>query len=84
MDPQPKFGPSEISYNVVSLLRVYGVPLLMCMVVMFLQQFCGINAVLFYLKDIFIKAGSDMDPGLAAFIGTPVVVVVAPSVPSGT
>ena len=30
---------------------------------MFLQQFCGVNAVIFYAEIIFIKAGSSVEPG---------------------
>ena len=47
---------------------VYLRPFLIMIALMFFQQFAGINAVLFYLKDVFIKAGSTMDPGLSAFI----------------
>ena len=35
---------------------------------MFFQQFCGINAVLFYLQQIFQAVHSDMDTGLQAFL----------------
>lgn len=34
----------------------------------FFQQFCGINAVLFYMTVIFSAAGSDMDPDIAVII----------------
>lgn len=47
---------------------VYLRPFLIMIGLMFFQQFAGINAVLFYLKDVFIKAGSDMDAGLSAFL----------------
>ena len=30
---------------------------------MFLQQFCGVNVVIFYSQSIFIKAGSSIEPG---------------------
>lgn len=35
---------------------------------MFLQQFCGINAIAFYYQTFFVQAGSDLDPGLSATI----------------
>ncbi|CAG5021021.1 unnamed protein product [Parnassius apollo] len=34
----------------------------------FFQQFCGINAVLFYMSTIFSAAGSDLDPSIATII----------------
>jgi hypothetical protein len=41
----------------------------MAMALMFFQQFSGINAVIFYLQDIFDASGTDMElPGLSAFI----------------
>ncbi len=41
----------------------YVKPFAIVMVLMFLQQFCGANAVIFYVQTIFIDAGSHMDPG---------------------
>lgn len=32
---------------------------------MFLFQFCGINAIVFYLTDIFLEAGFEVQDGLA-------------------
>ena len=58
----------SLSYVKLVTDAVYLRPFLIVMALMFFQQFSGINAVLFYLKDIFIKAGSDMDAGLSAFI----------------
>jgi len=31
---------------------------------MFMQQFCGINVIIFYSQTIFQKAGSTLDPGI--------------------
>ena len=49
---------------------VYLKPFSISLSLMFLQQLSGISQVLFYLQDIFIKAGSDLDPGLHGFIVT--------------
>nr|CAI5859998.1 unnamed protein product [Callosobruchus analis] len=35
---------------------------LICFMLMVYQQFCGINAVMFYTEEIFIEAGSDLAP----------------------
>ena len=43
---------------------VYLKPFLIATVIMFLQQFCGVNVVVFYAETIFIKAGSSIDPGI--------------------
>ena len=41
----------------------------MAMALMFFQQFSGINAVIFYLQNIFNAAGTEIDPpGMSAFI----------------
>ncbi|OWR54475.1 facilitated trehalose transporter Tret1 like protein [Danaus plexippus plexippus] len=34
----------------------------------FFQQFCGINAVLFYMTDIFASSGSDLEPAISTII----------------
>ena len=47
---------------------VYLKPFAISMGLMFFQQFCGINGVLFYLTNIFQKTGSSMDPGLQTFL----------------
>ncbi len=44
---------------------VYLKPFAIMLVVHFVQQFSGINAVVFYLTDIFLKAGFDVDNSLA-------------------
>ncbi|CAH2017062.1 unnamed protein product [Acanthoscelides obtectus] len=33
-----------------------------CFTLMVYQQFCGINAVTFYTQEIFLAAGSDLEP----------------------
>ena len=38
------------------------------MFLMFMQQFSGINQVVFYLQAIFEKSGSTLDPGLSSFL----------------
>ena len=48
--------------------RIYLHPFFISLSLMFFRQFCGINQVTFYLQEIFIKAGSDLDAGLNAFI----------------
>jgi len=47
---------------------VYLKPFGIAFSLMFFQQFCGINGILFYLQTVFQKAGSSMDPGLQSFI----------------
>ena len=42
---------------------VYLKPFIVATILMFLQQFCGVNAVIFYAEIIFIKAGSSIEPG---------------------
>ncbi|CAM1307207.1 SLC2A8 (predicted) [Pycnogonum litorale] len=58
-------------------------PLLISLVIMFTQQFCGINAIMFYTVSIFKHSGSSIDPnlatilvGLAQFVGTAVASIV--------
>jgi len=47
---------------------VYLKPFIISLMLMFFQQFCGINGILFYLNSIFAQTGSDMDPGLQSFL----------------
>jgi facilitated trehalose transporter len=44
--------------------RLYWQPFLIAMFGMFGQQFCGINAVIFYLETIFIQSGSSIAPSI--------------------
>ncbi|CAG0892822.1 unnamed protein product [Cyprideis torosa] len=48
--------------------RAMVLPLLVSLGLMLNQQFCGINAVLFYTEDIFQSAGSTVKPALATVI----------------
>ena len=50
--------------------RIYLHPFFISLGLMFFQQFSGMVQVLFYLQEIFAKAGSDLDAGLSAFIVT--------------
>ncbi len=56
------------SISLMDLIKkdVYWKPLLLMLAIHFTQQFCGINAIVFYLTDIFLKAGLDIDNSLAA------------------
>ena len=45
---------------------IYWKPLFIVSIIFFVRQFCGINAVMFYLQNIFIDAGVGMDPGRVA------------------
>ena len=45
---------------------VYRKPTIIMLVLMAIQQLGGVNAILFYLNDIFISAGTDLDDGLQA------------------
>ena len=56
------------SYGKLFTEGIYFKPFIVVLVLMFNQQFSGINAVYFNLKPIFLKAGSQIDAGLSAFI----------------
>lgn len=43
-------------------------PFILSLVLMFFQQFSGINAVMFYTVKIFVASGSDIDPHTATII----------------
>ena len=44
--------------------RTYYYPFGIAMSLMFMQQFSGVNVVIFYAQTIFRDAGSELDPGL--------------------
>jgi len=49
---------------------VYYKPFALALGLMFFQQFCGINGVLFALEDIFKAAKDNLVPGLSSFLVT--------------
>ena len=53
----------QFSYHRLLTEGAYLKPFIVSTIIMFLQQFCGVNAVIFYAKIIFIKAGSSVEPG---------------------
>ena len=61
-------GSSSASLKKLFTSGVYLKPFGVSMGLMFFQQFCGINGVLFYLQKVFLKAGSTLDSGLEAFL----------------
>lgn len=63
---QEELDAGSISLKTMLTEEVYWKPLAVVIMLMFFQQFCGINAVLFYTQTIFQDAGSDMDPGMDA------------------
>ena len=56
------------SYSKLFTEDIYFKPFIVVLVLMFNQQFSGINAVYMNLKHIFQQAGSQMDAGLSAEI----------------
>jgi len=59
---------SRISYQQLFSNSMYLKPFAFSLTLMFLQQFSGINQVIFYLQLTFEKSNSDMDAGLSSFI----------------
>ena len=51
----------SISLKTMLTVDVYWKPFAIVMTLMLLQQFCGINAVIFYTQTIFIHAGTNID-----------------------
>ncbi len=60
-DKQKAIG--TISIRTLLTEAAFVKPFAVIMVLMFFQQFGGINVVMFYSQEIFADAGSDMDPG---------------------
>ena len=58
----------DFSYTRLFTESVYLKPFIIVLALMFTQQFSGITAVFSNLKPIFLKAGSQIDAGLSAFI----------------
>ena len=58
----------SFSYAKLFTEGIYFKPFIVVLALMFNQQFSGVNAVFFNLKPIFLKAGSQIDAGLSAFI----------------
>ena len=54
----------SISLSTLLTDKRYLKPFVIAMSLMFLQQFGGVNAIMFYTQTIFEKAGSSLDPGL--------------------
>ena len=50
--------------------KQYGKPLFVCMMLMVFQQFCGINAILTNLAQLFKDVGVDLDLGISSAISS--------------
>lgn len=53
----------SISFKTLLTDPQYRTPFAIANFLMFMQQFCGINVIIFYSQTIFQKAGSTLDPG---------------------
>ena len=78
---QIKDGIKE-KYNTIEQLKAFRhravyFPFILVLLLMFFQQFSGINAVIFYASDIFKKAGFTGNINLVSFISIGVVQVIA-------
>ncbi len=58
---QKSIGNTKLKDLIVTPL--YNRPLIVITTLMFVQQFSGINFIMFYTQEIFLDAGSDLDPG---------------------
>ena len=56
----------SITFKQLCTERVYAVPMLLMLAIMFIQQYSGINAIFFYLNTIFEQADTGMDAGLSS------------------
>ena len=64
LDKQKEMESMEtVPFMTIITKKQYLAPFLIVLTLMFLQQFSGINAILFYVQTIFMDAGSSMDPG---------------------
>ena len=59
---------SKVSLGEIFTQAVYLKPFGISLCLMAFQQLSGINEVVFYMNNIFIAAGSSIDPGLSNFI----------------
>jgi len=73
----------SVTLKEIATNAAYLKPLAVVVILMLLQQFSGINVVIFYTQKIFNDAGSDIDVGLSAFLvglaqvlGTGIAVVI--------
>ena len=55
----------SISFSTLLTEAKYLKPFSIAILLMFFQQFCGVNVIMFYTQTIFQKAGSSLDPGTA-------------------
>ena len=58
-------GPDSLGLSRLLFDRGSRSPFLVVLGLMFVQQFSGVNSVVFYAQSIFAAAGSDMDPGIS-------------------
>ena len=56
----------SVSFAELFTTGMYLKPLLIMLTLHFIQQFCGINVIVFYLADIFIAAGFDIENSLSS------------------
>ena len=72
----------EHKYTIIQQLKAFRhravfIPFILVLMLMFFQQFSGINAVIFYASDIFKKAGYKKNVNLVSAIAIGVVQVIA-------
>ncbi len=64
-DDEKQKSIGDISLKDLLTVPLYNRPLMAITMLMFVQQFAGINLIMFYTQEIFLDAGSDLDPGKA-------------------